>query len=218
MENGYFDGLSEKPMNLGSEVVAESIEEAAAVIVECAMKGAINTALETTGHAGAAGASARRAENYMSPSTTDSGITMMTNGIGKDHIEMDASEPNGSTTTETSALSEVIDQVIDKTAETIASERAAADDQLVDLSDIGITTASLDATGASEEEASAEAKDDAILIDFSADAEKGAAGDSGTMDAKEEKEAEEVNISSVSFVKVFCQNGVNELSIYKCRL
>ena len=194
VENGFFDGLPVKPMNLGSEVVADTIEEAAAVIVECAMNGALNVTLENAGHSGAAAASGRRADNYMSPSTTDSGITMMTNGLGKDHIEMDASEPNDSTTTETSALSEVIDQIIDKSAEAIASERAAADEQLVDLSDIGITTASLDATGASVQDPDTGTKNDALLLlDFSADAGTGAAGDTAITDAKqEEKEKEEV--------------------------
>ena len=193
-------------------MVADTIEEAAAVIVECAMNGALNVALENAGHSGAAAASGRRADNYMSPSTTDSGITMMTNGLGKDPIEMDASEPNDSTTTETSALSEVIDQIIDKSAEAIASERAAADEQLVDLSDIGITTASLDATGASVQDPDTGTKNDAplfldfsadpdtgtkneapLLLDFSADAGTGAAGDTAISDAKqEEKEKEEV--------------------------
>ena len=189
-------------MNLGGEVLAESIEEAAAVIVECAMSGALNVAMENAGHSTGEGASGGRANAYMSPSTTDSGITMLTNGLGKDHIEMDASEPNDSTTTETSALSEVIDQVIDKTAEAITNERAADNEKLIDLADIGITTASLDATADSEpnesgtkEDATADpepsesgTKEDALLLDFSAGVTTGASGDTAIDVKPDEKE------------------------------
>ena len=183
-------------MNLGSEVVAESIEEAAAVIVECAMSGALNVAMENAaGNSSGEGASGRRANTYMSPSTTDSGITMMTNGLGKNHIEMDASEPNDSTTTETSALSEVIDQVIDKTSEAIASERAAANEKLIDLADIGITTSSLDATGASEPDETG-TKDDVVLLDFSEGINTGASGDNASDAKQDEKEKDEVRILS----------------------
>ncbi len=136
--NGFVNGVHDNCIHLGGEVVAESIEEAAAVIVECAMNGALH-AVGGDAEEGASG-QGQQVAAHMSPSTTDSGITMMTNGLGKNHIEMDASEPNGSTTTDTSALSEVIDQVIDRATETLANEQRSAMNNLVDLSEMGVTT------------------------------------------------------------------------------
>ena len=177
-------------MDLGNEVVAHSIEEAAAVIVECAMNGAINVTMETVGHLGEEGASGRRANNYITPSTTDSGITMMNNGLGKDHIEMDTSELNDSTTTETSALSEVIDQVIDRTAEAIANEHAATNERLVDLNDIGIiTTPYLKSTETSVSENDTEIKEVNVLLNFSVDAGTGTS-DATPTDVKHDKKDE----------------------------
>lgn len=127
VQNGYLNEEAEKP-TLNREVVAETIEEAAAVIVECAMNGAMHVAMSQPPGAGAGGGTRRRAAAYASP---DSAVNF-TNGVGRDVVEMDPSEVNGSTTTETSALSEVMEQAA-AAADRSAEELAQDNEQLVDV-------------------------------------------------------------------------------------
>ncbi len=144
MENGFYGGLQNKP-KLGSDVVANTIEDAAAMIVENAMTGAIHIAMDSGPEIHQ---SEFRGATFMSPSTTDSGITMMTNGMGKD---IEFYEHNGSTTTETSALSEVTDNVASDPiiSHYIVDNPESNEPALVDLSDIGLISSSVEVTTAS---------------------------------------------------------------------
>ncbi len=145
MENGFYGGLQNKP-KLGSDVMANTIEDAAAMIVENAMTGAIHIAMDSGPEIHH---SEFRGATFMSPSTTDSGITMMTNGMGKD---IEFYEHNGSTTTETSALSEVTDNVAQDPVIShyiVDNPESSQQPALVDLSDIGLISSSVEVTTAS---------------------------------------------------------------------